>query len=1040
MSLIAQTGCLDLGARPSAREAQSAWVEQNLGSIASVAGAPVITASPFSRTVFLGGVERLHVDFDSESSASVAWRRNGLPLVGEAGPELVLFGHPDFAGSYEAVVSNAHGTTTSSPAVITVSPVPGDINRDGQVDATDNATFLASWGTTGGAADLNGDGRVDSRDLPILLGNWGRAPAVAELSPRIAEAPAGVTLVAGARLTLSARFYAVAGTPVQWLKDGAPLMASERVGITREFDSSTLTVESVEFSDAGEYSVRVGIDSRSVDTQTAQVQVTPEASSGLPVRLYPEPPVGGAITFHRHQNAFFEVAIDAPVPVGLTYQWYLDGRLLVDESVPPIGEHVRGSRDRVLSFSNVRAEIGTSRQVVGAWFTSVHRLSVQLREPSGRVTEAVLPAFYIDAHEDAHAVDTTVQLEAEVSASPARITVKWPQMSRSNQYQVYRKSLNDAQWTPISQPQWIMHADPFFPEYQSAVGFVDTGITVGQGYEYAVIGRNPSGTGIVRRGYLYTGIELPRVDSRGKLVLVVERTLAPILGPEIARLTADVEGDGWQVVRLDVDRHVDGNPDSCETIAGQSHCGRQVVRVRAAIQRAYQQDTINTKAVFLLGRVPVPYAGTKPITHDTYGAHPSDWFYGEMLKPVDLNCAQIPAGMSVYTYVRERAWTDCQANQSTVVTLPPPVPDRLRNVPGDGKFDQNEIPGFRAQLQVGRVDLSNMARPESQGLAFRRAGETDAQLEIRLLRRYLDKNHAYRIATFQVPSRALISDRLGAYENWPATDGWRNASPAVGPANIYSLPPTQRGLVPVLNQSPYLWVHGAGAGAFQGFNGASTDEYASQSTYGVFYTLIGSYFGDWDVQENFLRAPLAAEGYGLASTQGRLVNFFGQHLPMGFNLGYASLRSINNSWAAASPSSGYCFSATPPLYEGTLACPSLDSAPFAVPLMGDPTLRTQMVPGPSGVAAAVSGSTGARTVTLSWEPSAAAGVIYHVYRASASGGAFQRIGQTIATSYVQSAVVAGSYRYQVRALVKTVSASGSYWNNSTGMTISVSVP
>ncbi len=60
-------------------------------------------------------------------------------------------------------------------AVADVAPAggpPGDLNRDGAVDASDLAILLAAWGVPGSPADLDGDGTVDAADLAILLANW----------------------------------------------------------------------------------------------------------------------------------------------------------------------------------------------------------------------------------------------------------------------------------------------------------------------------------------------------------------------------------------------------------------------------------------------------------------------------------------------------------------------------------------------------------------------------------------------------------------------------------------------------------------------------------------------------------------------------------------------------------------------------------------------------------------------------------------------------------------------------------------------------
>jgi len=50
----------------------------------------------------------------------------------------------------------------------------GDLNGDGQRDASDLAFMLGAWGTAGG--DVNGDGTTDASDLAVLLGGWGACP------------------------------------------------------------------------------------------------------------------------------------------------------------------------------------------------------------------------------------------------------------------------------------------------------------------------------------------------------------------------------------------------------------------------------------------------------------------------------------------------------------------------------------------------------------------------------------------------------------------------------------------------------------------------------------------------------------------------------------------------------------------------------------------------------------------------------------------------------------------------------------------------
>jgi hypothetical protein len=220
---------------------------------------------------------------------------------------------------------------------------------------------------------------------------------------------------------------------------------------------------------------------------------------------------------------------------------------------------------------------------------------------------------------------------------------------------------------------------------------------VGKPYEYQVVRRTADHAGY---GYLYAGIEVPPVEDRGKLLLVVDQTYANELATELTQLQRDLVGDGWTPLRLDVQR-----TDS-------------VLKVKDLIQTAYRADPARVKCVFLFGHVPVPYSGNiVPDGHapDHQGAWPCDGFYGDM----------------------EGHWTDKSVNV-TIASDP-----RNRNVPGDGKFDQSVFPAS-LKLMIGRVDLANMP-----GRTSRRP--TTFPNELELLRNYLVKDHKFRTAQLDVP-------------------------------------------------------------------------------------------------------------------------------------------------------------------------------------------------------------------------------------------------------------------------------------------------
>jgi hypothetical protein len=145
-----------------------------------------------------------------------------------------------------------------------------------------------------------------------------------------------------------------------------------------------------------------------------------------------------------------------------------------------------------------------------------------------------------------HAVENTwdysVQVSSAVQSSPARITLTWPQDTNGtpSSYTVYRKAPSDSSWgsgTTLS---------------GSATTFTDNSVSVGTAYEYRIVKNTGSYTGY---GYIETGINVPAMENRGKLLLIVDNTFSSSLASELARLQQDMTGDGWTVIRRDVSMH-----------------------------------------------------------------------------------------------------------------------------------------------------------------------------------------------------------------------------------------------------------------------------------------------------------------------------------------------------------------------------------------------------------------------------------------------------------------------------------------------------
>lgn len=485
--------------------------------------------------------------------------------------------------------------------------------------------------------------------------------------------------------------------------------------------------------------------------------------------------------------------------------------------------------------------------------------------------------------------------------------------------------------------------------------YVDTDVSIGTGYEYQVI-KNMPGTPSTAWGYIYAGIKLPATDSRGKLILIIDSTYESSLTTELDQLKEDLAGDGWTVISHSVARNA------------------SVTSVKALIRTDYDADPTNVKSVLLFGHVPVPYSGQlNPDGHSNHiGAWPADVYYAEM----------------------SDAWTD-------VETWPNSGSPRQTNVAGDGKFDQSNPPS-PIELQIGRIDLANMT-------SFAPLTELD------LLRQYLTKDHQYKHKIIAPSTRAMMVDGFGPYTGEAfSLGGWRNFASLVGSANIA----TTTNYFNTLSSNSYLWTHANGAGTYVSISGfGTTSNYVTNSPKSVFNLLFGSYFGDWDVTNDILRAPLASSGWGLVSIWFARPQWHLYHMALGETIGYSTKLTQNNT----------------NLYQSLTLTYNYTNQIHAA-LMGDPTLRNNVVSPVSNVTVSNPSS---NTIDISWTASADSGLSgYYVYRSTSQYGNYTRIttDPVVGTTYTDAAPYAGgTYYYMVRAVKLETTPSGSYYNQSQGI-------
>ncbi len=544
--------------------------------------------------------------------------------------------------------------------------------------------------------------------------------------------------------------------------------------------------------------------------------------------------------------------------------------------------------------------------------------------------------------------DVAVELDVVVDSSKPSITLQWKADPRATSIQVNRRLLGDGSWGTA---KTVVKMDSLYR---------DTTVEVGKAYEYRVRKVLSAGATITAWGYVTSGINVPAKRDKGGIFLVVDTTYATELKNELERLERDLFADGYNVTRINVSR--DDKP----------------IDVKEKISNRYFADPTKYTTVFLLGRVPVPYSGyLVPDGHgDHIGAWPADVYYGEF----------------------DMEWTDEVNEDDPQLSNPPLEEKNIRpaqwNMAGDGKFDQARLDDD-VDLMVGRVDFANMT-------GF---GKNEKEL----LKQYLDKDHNYRVGLLTAPKRGLIDDNFGYFSGEAfASSGWRNLPTMVGRDSVKEID-----WFTTLSVDPYLWAYGTGGGYDQGAGGVgTTNDFATSGSKAIFTMLFGSYFGDWNTTNNFLRAPLATE-YGLSCAWSGRPYWHFYPMAMGEALGYCARKSQNNAGDLAANNNAHL---------------------VHIALMGDPTLKLYPVMPPTALT--IQSKAQDQTHHLEWDSSPDKDIAgYYIFRSPNRYGPFTLFTpQPIQSTSVNiSNVLPDTNFYWVHAVRLESSPSGTYYNLSPGV-------
>ncbi len=534
-----------------------------------------------------------------------------------------------------------------------------------------------------------------------------------------------------------------------------------------------------------------------------------------------------------------------------------------------------------------------------------------------------------------------LEVSAFVNKTNKTIKLSWLKDSMNNgSVNIYRKKKDDKSWGSVYKKIVVGKYD-----------FTDT-VNIGEGYEYYLKKTIGSFTG---GGYVYSGIELPIVENRGRVLLVIENTVNVGIPLSINQYEIDLRADGWQVSRVVVDKLDD------------------VDTVKQKIKDIYALYKNDLKTICLIGHVPVPYSGLmNPDGHpDHKGAWPADAFYGDVEDDIDN-------------------WTDIVVKDTTSA-----IRAANKNWSNDGKFDNTYLPSD-IELQIGRIDLYDM--PEF--------GKT----ELELLEAYFKKDHDFKIKKIKPIMKGLIDDNFKGMPEAFSANAWRNFSVLLDTNNY-----TEEDYFTTLDSMPYIWSYGCGGGWYQGAGGVgTTSDFNLKKTKGIFTMLFGSYFGDWDVTNSFLRAPLASPQSTILTNAwvGRPWWQF-HHMGLGEHIGYAAMLSQNNQ----------------NLYTNAY---NFAAGMVHIALMGDPTLRMHIIDPVDSVYTSL--SHGGAFVNLNWDRSEDLIEGYNIYRSDKIDGIYKKINKQMITDsiYIDARPFKGENYYMVKAARLELTPSGTYFNQSLG--------
>lgn len=394
-------------------------------------------------------------------------------------------------------------------------------------------------------------------------------------------------------------------------------------------------------------------------------------------------------------------------------------------------------------------------------------------------------------------------------------------------------------------------------------------------------------------------------------------------------------------------------------------------------------DSINSAnsldGIYLIGHIPVPYSGLYyPDGHpDHKGAWPTDLYYAS-----DAN-----------------DWTDNLYNYTNSTR---PVNSNLIN---DGKFDNTEIVG-ETFCAISRIDFYNLPKAENS--------------ELTTLKNYLTKASSYKHGEIETNNKGLIDDNLAAFSEGFSFNGHMNFGSLFGDSV------DQSSFLSALTTETYKWGYACGYGSDSSLSGIGTATTLKNTDYqGIFSMVFGSYFGDWNTEDNFMRS-LLADGKMLTTCWAGRPNWFFHHMGLNNPIATSAKMSVENS-----SNSSYLSTTSYDIYGNY-------SNGVHMQLLGDLSLRQNYSPTLGTFEATYNSSSS--NINLSWDaPSNGSIEEYQIYKSQDSLSNYTLFAVLSGTdsTFTDTTIYGSGNYYYISYVTLDSTLSGSYYNSSLGSFVSL---